>query len=153
MDHDRTGAATSPQFLEACERACWSPPRTAFHRNTTGLVDLVFDLVDADPNGLIDLPEFTTWMHSYGVGPRDTVDAFDLLDSDDDGMISRAEMAAAEQFYALADPAVVRQLAVRPALGRVCAIPAGPGATASRALVTCSGATTLSPVTVDEGHG
>jgi Ca2+-binding EF-hand superfamily protein len=104
MDHDGSGVITLPQFLESCEKAIVER-RDGFQRNIASLVELVFDLVDADANGLIDLPEFTTWMHSYGVGPRDTVGAFDLLDTDDDGMISKDQVAfAAEQFYRSAEP-------------------------------------------------
>ncbi len=106
MDRDGSGSVSLPQFLESCEKAIVAR-RDGFERNLAGLVDLLFDLVDADANGVIDLPEFTTWMHSYGVGPRDTVDAFDLLDADGDGVVSKAEMAAAaEQFYRSADPDV-----------------------------------------------
>jgi Ca2+-binding EF-hand superfamily protein len=105
MDRDGSGAITLPQFLESCEKAI-VVRGDGFERNLAGLVELLFDLVDADADGVIDLPEFTAWLHSYGVGPRDTVAAFDLLDADGDGAISRAEMAAAaEQFYRSADPA------------------------------------------------
>jgi Ca2+-binding EF-hand superfamily protein len=105
MDRDGSGVITLPQFLESCEKAIVLR-RDGFERNIAGLVELLFDLVDGDANGAIDLPEFTAWLHSYGVGPRDTVDAFDLLDADGDGAISKAEVAAAaEQFYRSADPA------------------------------------------------
>lgn len=108
MDLDGTGRITLEQFMTGCERLLQelpdSPPRTPAHDP----VDLIFDMVDADQNGVIDLVEFTTWMHAYGVGARDTVEAFDLLDADDDGVLSRPEVAAAaEAFYASNDPADV----------------------------------------------
>jgi Ca2+-binding EF-hand superfamily protein len=104
MDRGGAGVITLPQFLESCEKAIVER-RDGFERNIAGLVELLFDLVDADANGTIDLPEFTAWLHSYGVGPRDTVDAFDLLDTDEDGAVSKADMTyAAEQFYRSADP-------------------------------------------------
>jgi len=107
MDRDGSGVVTLPQFLESCEHAIVQR-RDGFGRNLAGLVELLFDVVDADANDAIDLPEFTTWMHAYGVGPRDTVDAFDLLDENGDGVLSKAEMtAAAEQFYRSADPSEV----------------------------------------------
>ncbi len=107
MDRDGSGVITLPQFLESCEHAIVER-RDGFERNLAGLVELLFDVVDADANDAIDLPEFTTWMHAYGVGPRDTVDAFDLLDENGDGVLSKAEMtAAAEQFYRSADPSEV----------------------------------------------
>jgi Ca2+-binding EF-hand superfamily protein len=106
MDHDGSGVVTLPQFLESCEKAIIER-RDGFQRNLADLADLLFDLVDADENGVIDLAEFTTWMHSYGVGPRDTVDAFDLLDTDGDGVLSKPDVIdAAEQFYRSADPTV-----------------------------------------------
>jgi Ca2+-binding EF-hand superfamily protein len=104
MDLDGTGRITLDQFMNCCERLQHEQSRPAAHDP----VDLIFDMVDADENGVIDLIEFTTWMHAYGVGAQDTVEAFDLLDSDDDGVLSRPEVAAAAQaFYASTDPADV----------------------------------------------
>lgn len=104
MDLDGTGRITLDQFMNGCERLQQEQSHTFAHDP----VDLIFDMVDADENGVIDLIEFTTWMHAYGVGAQDTVEAFDLLDSDDDGVLSRPELAAAAQaFYASTDPADV----------------------------------------------
>jgi Ca2+-binding EF-hand superfamily protein len=105
MDRDGSGVVSLPQFLESCQRAIIERS-DGFERNLAGLVDLLFDLVDADADGLISLPDFTSWLHAYGVGPRDTVAAFDLLDPAGSGAIDKARMlAAAEQFYRSADPA------------------------------------------------
>jgi Ca2+-binding EF-hand superfamily protein len=105
MDRDGSGVVTLPQFLESCQRAIVER-RDGFERNLAGLVDLLFDLVDADADGAISLSEFAAWLHAYGVGPRDTAAAFDLLDADEDGALEKAEMlSAAEQFYRSADPA------------------------------------------------
>ncbi|MGH6656337.1 MAG: EF-hand domain-containing protein [Actinocrinis sp.] len=104
MDHDGSAVVTLPQFLDSCAKTLVER-RDGFERNLGGLVDTVFDLVDGDANGLIDLPEYSAWMHAYGVGPHDTLDAFDLLDSDGDGAVTKTEMAvAAEQFYRSTDP-------------------------------------------------
>lgn len=127
MGHDPYEKTSLPDFLAACERALLTPDRRAdlpqMHDlpqsqdlpqladlpqlHDLDLVDMVFDIADADNNGVIDLAEFTTWMHAYGVGARDTIEAFDLLDSDNDGVLSRAEMMqAAEEFYSAEDPIV-----------------------------------------------
>jgi len=105
MDLDGTGRITLDQFMAGCERAIHEQrPLPPAHDP----VDLIFEMVDADQNGVIDLVEFTTWMHAYGVGAQDTVEAFDLLDSDDDGVLSREEVSAAAQaFYGSTDPADV----------------------------------------------
>jgi Ca2+-binding EF-hand superfamily protein len=108
MEHDPYEPTSMHEFLAACEQALEQPAsaeRPQLH--DLDLVDLVFDIADADGNGVIDLAEFTTWMHAYGVGARDTIEAFDLLDADDDGVLSRAEMLqAAEDFYNAEDPVV-----------------------------------------------
>ena len=108
LEHDPYEPCSLPEFLEACERALLRPagPDLA-PLHDLDLVDLVFDIADADQNGVIDLAEFTAWMHAYGVGARDTIAAFDLIDSDDDGVLSREEMMrAAEEFYSAVDPLV-----------------------------------------------
>lgn len=109
MDIDGTGRVSLQQFLDGCERQLAQQggdgivPRPAHDP-----VDLIFDMVDADRDGVIGLREFATWMHAYGVGPRETVEAFDLLDADDDGVLGRTELAAAaEAFYGSSDPADV----------------------------------------------
>ena len=115
MGHDPYETTSLPDFLSACERALLSPAESPVNGSGTDLpqlhdldlVDMVFDIADADNNGVIDLAEFTTWMHAYGVGARDTIEAFDLLDSDNDGVLSRSEMMqAAEEFYSAEDPIV-----------------------------------------------
>ena len=108
MGHDPYEHTLLPDFLSACERALLGPAREDLPQlHDLDLVDLIFDIADADDNGVIDLAEFTTWMHAYGVGARDTIDAFDLLDTDKDGVLSRAEMLkAAEEFYNAQDPVV-----------------------------------------------
>jgi Ca2+-binding EF-hand superfamily protein len=104
MDLDGTGQISLGQFMAGCERLLKEQPQPPTHDP----VDLIFDMVDADQNGVIDLTEFTTWMHAYGVGAQETVEAFDLLDADDDGVLSRPEMeAAARAFYGSNDPADV----------------------------------------------
>jgi Ca2+-binding EF-hand superfamily protein len=104
MDADGEGRVSLSQFMDGCEKLMGEGP----YRPAHDPVELIFDMVDADQNGVIDLTEFTKWMHSYGVGAQDTVEAFDLLDSDDDGVLSRPEVAAAAQaFYGSNDPADV----------------------------------------------
>ena len=104
MDVDGEGRISLSQFMNGCAKLI-QEQRSAAVQDP---VDLIFDMVDADQNGVIDLAEFTKWMHAYGVGAQDTVEAFDLLDADDDGVLSRPEVAAAAQaFYASTDPADV----------------------------------------------
>ena len=103
MDAEGEGRITLDQFMDGCERLMQEQQEPVHDP-----VDLIFDMVDADQNGVIDLTEFTTWMNAYGVGAQDTVEAFDLLDADDDGVLSHPEVAAAAQaFYASTDPADV----------------------------------------------
>lgn len=104
MDADDDGRISLQQFMDGCERLI-SEQRTSAVADP---VELIFDMVDANQDGVIDLAEFTKWMNSYGVGAQETVEAFDLLDADDDGVLSRPEVAAAAQaFYASTDPADV----------------------------------------------
>jgi Ca2+-binding EF-hand superfamily protein len=108
MDTEDSGRISLQQFMDGCEKLIREQPAEGAHPPVHDPVGLIFDMVDSDQNGVIDLREFTTWMHSYGVGPQDTVEAFDLLDADDDGVLSRPELAAAaEAFYASTDPADV----------------------------------------------
>lgn len=108
LEHDPYEGCSMPEFLDACDRALLAPAVSDLPQlHDLDLVDLVFDIADADQNGVIDLAEFTAWMHAYGVGARATVEAFDLLDSDHDGVLSRDEMMqAAEEFYSAVDPLV-----------------------------------------------
>jgi Ca2+-binding EF-hand superfamily protein len=109
IDTDGEGRITLQQFMEGCERLMEEEPGgDGVYRPLVDPVDLIFDMIDADRSGGIDLREFTTWMHAYGVGPQDTVEAFDLLDADDDGQLNREEVAAAaDAFYSSSDPADV----------------------------------------------
>jgi Ca2+-binding EF-hand superfamily protein len=110
MDLDGEGRISLQQFMDGCERLLkeQGPGRLDEHPLAHDPVDLIFEMVDSDQDGVIDLVEFTTWMHAYGVGAQDTVEAFDLLDADDDGVLSRPEVeAAAAAFYASNDPADV----------------------------------------------
>lgn len=106
MNPDDTGRIALDQFVECCERFVVDDP-DGYELHLKALVDLVFEIADADGDGVIDLAEFTAWMHAYGVGARDTVDTFDRLDADGDGVLSHADMnTAGEQFYRSSDPTV-----------------------------------------------
>lgn len=108
MDTEGTGQISLQQFMDGCEKLIAERSGDGVYPPVHDPVDLIFDMVDSDRNGVIDLREFTTWMHSYGVGPQDTVEAFDLLDADDDGVLNREELsAAAAAFYSSTDPADV----------------------------------------------
>jgi len=108
MDAEGSGRISLQQFMDGCEKLIEEHPGDGAPPLVHDPVDLIFDMVDSDQNGQIDLREFTTWMHAYGVGPQDTVEAFDLLDADGDGVLNRDEIsAAAEAFYTSSDPADV----------------------------------------------
>ena len=109
MDADGEGRINLQQFMDGCERLMHEQPGDGGGDHPAhDPVDHIFDMVDSDQNGVIDLREFTTWMNAYGVGAQETVEAFDLLDADDDGVLNREEISAAAQaFYSSSDPADV----------------------------------------------
>jgi len=68
MDVDGEGRISLSQFMNGCAKLI-QEQRSAAVQDP---VDLIFDMVDADQNGVIDLAEFTKWMragHRRGLRP------------------------------------------------------------------------------------
>lgn len=63
----------------------------------------LFDLADADQDGTLDRPQFTTLRQALGNQADNADAAFDALDSDGDGRISRAQYLASIRAYVTGD--------------------------------------------------
>jgi hypothetical protein len=64
------------------------------------VVDAVFEMVDANGDGRVDLDEFSRLFEAYGIEPAEAARVFADVDRDRDGYVSRHELhAAAHQLY------------------------------------------------------
>ncbi|MFD8997216.1 EF-hand domain-containing protein [Streptomyces abikoensis] len=63
----------------------------------------LFDLVDADGDGALDRPGFTTLRTALNNPPGNAEAAFDALDTDGDGRITRAAYLAAIRAYVVGE--------------------------------------------------
>lgn len=87
MDADGDGGVTFEEY------AAWAGAE-AFDTVCEPVLSALFDLVDADADGALDLPEFTALRTALG-NPVDNIEAaFAALDSKCDGYIRRADYLA-----------------------------------------------------------
>ena len=89
-DQDSDNKVTLEEYLNACDRLFQTP-----NAAETSMVSdrAVFDAIDLDGTGKIDVHEYAIYLKSLGLSEEDAKVAFSKLDLDSDGFISRDEFA------------------------------------------------------------
>lgn len=73
------------------------------HSYVQGIAQALFDMLDADNDGIIDEPEYTQFFHAFR-GDDDGADrAFQKLDADDSGHLTREQFLEAVTDFHLSD--------------------------------------------------
>ena len=104
MDGKHTGRISRDQFLSSCADSIVERGG-GYDRNIKPVVDAVFDIIDADGDGVLDVDELARWFSAYGVCEDDAQRAFTTLDRNGDGVLSRDEVhEAVEDYYTSDDP-------------------------------------------------
>jgi Ca2+-binding EF-hand superfamily protein len=100
---DADGRIGRAQFVTSCAETIFETD--GFAESEAKLAQVMFDLLDADGNGVVDVEECVTWFSAYGVSENDAIKAFQHIDRDGDGSLDRDEvLAAIEDFYLSDDP-------------------------------------------------
>ncbi|MGW2366739.1 EF-hand domain-containing protein [Streptomyces sp. NPDC001667] len=87
MDANGDGKVTFDEY------AAWAGAE-AFDTVCEPVLGALFDLVDTDKDGALDLPEFTSLRTALGNPAGSIASAFDALDTDGDGYVRRADYLA-----------------------------------------------------------
>jgi Ca2+-binding EF-hand superfamily protein len=105
MDREGGGRVSRKQYVAWCADSIVEA-EGGYDRVIAPIIRSVFDLADADGNGVVDIEELTTWFNSYGVCADDAEQAFTRLDRNGDGLLDFAEVQrAVREFYTGDDPA------------------------------------------------
>ncbi|UUU34888.1 EF-hand domain-containing protein [Streptomyces sp. CA-210063] len=96
MDADGDGGVTFDEY------AAWAGA-DAFDTVCEPVLGALFDLVDTDKDGALDLPEFTTLRTALGNPVSNIKSAFAALDTDGDGHISRDDYLASVRAHITGD--------------------------------------------------
>src|SRR5436305_2539433 len=75
MDESGEGRISRKQFIASCAD-CIVEHEGGYDRVMAPIVQAIFDIVDADENGKLDIGELTAWFNAYGVCADDAARAF-----------------------------------------------------------------------------
>jgi len=76
-------------------------------KTSVGQFNLLFDVVDTNKDGMIELEEFTNYFNIVGVSEVFAKTAFEGLDTNHDGVLSREEFVTAGlDFFLLEEPSL-----------------------------------------------
>jgi len=105
MEAEDTGRISRRQFAESCARSIIEAEH-GYDRIIGPVAQTIFDLVDGDDSGTLEVEELTAWFNAYGVCADDAERAFKRLDRNGDGVLDLAEVEQAlKEFYTSDDPA------------------------------------------------
>ncbi len=82
MDEQDSGRISREQFISSCAQVIVEAEE-GYDRIIGPIALTIFDLIDADDSGTLDIEELATWFNAYGVCADDAERAFKAVDSDD----------------------------------------------------------------------
>jgi Ca2+-binding EF-hand superfamily protein len=104
MDEQQTGRISREQFIASCARVIVEAEE-GYDRIIGPIALTIFDLIDADESGTLDIEELSTWFNAYGVCADDAQRAFKAVDRNGDGLLDANEVQKAiREFYTSDDP-------------------------------------------------
>jgi Ca2+-binding EF-hand superfamily protein len=104
MDKAGEGRISRSQFVASCADMIVEH-EGGYERLIGPIIQAIFDVVDADENGTLEVEELATWFNAYGVCADDAERAFKKLDRNGDGVLDHNEVQkAVREFYTSDDP-------------------------------------------------
>jgi Ca2+-binding EF-hand superfamily protein len=98
-DSDGSGRITRSQFVQSCAESIVEPAR-GYDRVIRPVAQTIFDLIDDDESGTLEVEELANWANAYGVCADDAERAFRALDRNGDGVLDLDEVQQAlKEFY------------------------------------------------------
>jgi Ca2+-binding EF-hand superfamily protein len=88
-DSNRDGLVTPDEFLRAYERSLGN--RVAYSYTMSAIGRMNFDILDANGDGRISLPEYEAFYRAHDLDASQAAAIFARLDTDHDGSITRRE--------------------------------------------------------------
>jgi len=102
-----SGAATCEEMIANLKKVEKKEMRAV----ATEQFNLLFDIIDTNQDGCIQLEEFTTYYNIVGVSEQFARKSFDALDTNHDGVLSRDEFVTAGlDFFTLEEPSLPADL-------------------------------------------
>ncbi len=103
-DARESGRISREQFISSCAESIVEPAR-GYDRIIRPVAQTIFDLIDDDDSGSLEVEELATWANAYGVCTDDAERAFRALDRNGDGVLDLEEVQQAlKEFYTSDDP-------------------------------------------------